>query len=109
MVEKPEDLCIYNILYSRASEKLLTNPFPNLENLGQAFEFVANKYSNRKCLGERKMNRVETVPNNSKIPFRYDLGDYEYVSFKETLDSVKLLSSALHTLFKSKVSLKLKK
>jgi long-chain acyl-CoA synthetase len=62
--------------------ELITCEFPGYDTLDKLFERSFNLYSDKKCLGTRRILSVDQEKQpNGRIFEKYDMGDYEWLSY----------------------------
>ncbi|KAM9853825.1 long-chain-fatty-acid--CoA ligase 3a [Aulostomus maculatus] len=82
-----------------ATKKLVTIPKPGLDTLDKIFEYAATTFPHRDCLGTREViSEEDERQGNGKVFKKVVLGEYRWLSYKETFSAAVQLGSGLASL-----------
>ena len=81
-VEKKTDCVIYDSLEELSPITIEINE-NNLTTMDAVFDYAANKYKDKECLGTREiLSDDEELQPNGKVFHKYDLGDYSWCTYE---------------------------
>ncbi|XP_047450892.1 long-chain-fatty-acid--CoA ligase 3a [Mugil cephalus] len=82
-----------------ATKRLVASLHPGVDTLDKVFEYAAKRFPHRDCLGTREVISEEDVEqDNGKVYKKVVLGEYHWLSYKETLTAATQLGSGLASL-----------
>ncbi|KAM4743101.1 long-chain-fatty-acid--CoA ligase 3a isoform 1-T2 [Anableps anableps] len=82
-----------------ATKRLLSSLHPGVDTLDKMFEYAAMRFPHRDCLGTREVVTEEDErQSNGKVFKKVVLGEYRWLSYKQTLTAVTQLGSGLASL-----------
>ncbi|XP_069546846.1 long-chain-fatty-acid--CoA ligase 3a isoform X2 [Brachyistius frenatus] len=82
-----------------ATKRLVTSLHPRADTLDKMFEYAARRFPDRDCLGTREViSEEDERQSNGKVFKKVVLGEYRWLSYKETDTAVTQLGSGLAAL-----------
>ena len=94
-LERREDCVIYHSLEERIPVYNEINE-NNLTTLDAVFDYAANKYKEKECLGTRRIiSEEDEVQPNGKVFKKYDLGDYSWSTYEQFQEKAIKISQGL--------------
>ncbi|XP_028276334.1 long-chain-fatty-acid--CoA ligase 3a [Parambassis ranga] len=82
-----------------ATKRLATLLHPGVDTLDKVFEYAATRFPHRDCLGTREViSEEDERQSNGKVFKKVVLGEYRWLSYKETLTAATQLGSGLASL-----------
>ncbi|XP_054651262.1 long-chain-fatty-acid--CoA ligase 3a [Dunckerocampus dactyliophorus] len=83
----------------KAARELVTLLRPGLDTLAKLFEDLARRFPNRECLGTRMViSEEDELQSNGKVFKKVILGEYQWLTYAETLSAASQLGSGLASL-----------
>uniref|UniRef100_A0A3Q4GMH9 long-chain-fatty-acid--CoA ligase n=1 Tax=Neolamprologus brichardi TaxID=32507 RepID=A0A3Q4GMH9_NEOBR len=80
-------------------KKLVTSLHPGVDTLDKMFEYAAMRFPHRDCLGTREViSEEDERQSNGKVFKKVILGEYRWLSYKDTLTAASHLGSGLAAL-----------
>uniref|UniRef100_A0A669DJ92 long-chain-fatty-acid--CoA ligase n=1 Tax=Oreochromis niloticus TaxID=8128 RepID=A0A669DJ92_ORENI len=80
-------------------KKLVTSLHPGVDTLDKMFEYAAMRFPHRDCLGTREViSEEDERQSNGKVFKKVFLGEYRWLSYKDTLTAATHLGSGLAAL-----------
>lgn len=82
-----------------ATKRLATSLHPGMDTLNKLFEYSTSRFPYRDCLGTREViSEEEVMQDNQKVFKKVVLGEYRWLSYKETFMAATELASGLASL-----------